>query len=354
MNKQQTKDILKKLIEEQVDQVVSTMVLKEEYEDPLAQVFLQPFKDVIDTARHGLEKTSSKIWGNAEKLAKQAATLLIPGLPVDAFTNDIDQKIQKRLGDIDQKYQAVIQRNYNMMRSRDLWGIPFLLNPAAMTGVSLAMKSPEFVLSTLEAITGGNPTITKMRQRAETINQRVKGGGFGAATGAGNVGGDSGGGDMMSYESRNLLKPFREQQEQQAAPDINKINQALGKQIANVAQHPTIKNAINNSPITKQLRQIAMESMLSTVQDAVSFNSYDEMKKKMSSNPKFASVEQDLMSKLPQGSTPEQVKKFQESLVGEVKNLIKQVYIKQLEKLLSQAPELKKELSGLAKQIQAL
>ncbi len=348
MNEHQTKKILKKLIEEQVE-----LVLQEEYEDPLAQVFLQPFKDVVDTARHGLEKTSSKIWGNTEKLAKQAATLLIPGLPVDAFTGEIDQKIQKRLGDIDQKYQAVIKRNYDMMRSRDLWGIPFLLNPAAMTGVSMAMKSPEFVLSTIEALTGGNPTITKMRQRAHTINQRVKGGGFGAASGAGNVGGGEGG-DMMSYESRNLLKAFREQQEPQPAQDINKVNQVLGKQIANVVKHPTIQNAINNSPITKQLRQIGMESMLSTVQDAVSFNSYDEMKKKMSNNPKFASVEQDLMTKLPQGATPEQTKQFQEALVVEVKGLIKQVYIKQLEKLLSQAPELKKELSGLAKQIQAL
>lgn len=343
------KILLKKLITEQVNDIVGTL-LTEDYEDPLAQVFLQPFKDVIDTARHGLEKTSTKVWGNAEKLAKQAATLLVPGLPVDAFTSEIDNNIKTRLGQIDQKYQAVIQRNYDMMRSRDLWGIPFLLNPSLMTGVDMAMKAPEFVLSTLEAITGGNPTITKMRQRAETINKRVKGGGLGVASGAGWVGGDGGDGGM-SFEGRKRPGRVLAEQEQQTPENINK---ALAQQIEKAAQHPTIKNAIKNSKLAKQLKQIATESLLATVQDAINFNSYEEMKSKLGASGKFAEVEQQMMSQLPQGATPEQIKQFQQALPNQVKALIKQMYIKQLQSLLSKDPESKDDLSAIAKQIQSL
>lgn len=352
MNEQETKNLLKKLITEQINQVLSDVLLKEDYEDPLAQVFLQPFKDVVDTARHGLEKTSAKVWGNTAKLAKQAATLLIPGIPVDAFTKDSDEKIKARLGEIDSKYQAVIKRNYDMMRSRDLWGIPFLLNPSLMTGIEMASQAPVVVLSTIEALTGGNPTISKMRERANTITQRVKGGGLGIASGAGWVDGGDGGGFMEG--SRNSVKPLREQQEEQPGLSLDQVNKNFGKQIANVLKNPTIQNVIKNSELTKQLKQIGIESLLATVQDAIAFNSYDEMKQKMSANPQFASVESELMSKLPEGSSPQQVDELKNSLVGEMKSAIKQVYIKQLEKLLSQSPDMKKELSGLAKQIQAL
>jgi hypothetical protein len=357
MNEQETKKLLNKLITEQVNQVLSEVVLQEEYEDPLAQVFLQPFKDVVDTARHGLEKTAAKVWGNTAKLAKQAATLLIPGIPVDAFTKDADEKIKARLGEIDTKYQAVIKRNYDMMRSRDLWGVPFLLNPGLMTGVEMASHAPVVVLSTIEALTGGNPTITKMRERANTITQRVKGGGFGAASGAGWVGGDSGGGGDIAglgEGSRNSVKAFREQQEPQPALTIAQVNKNLGKQIENVLKHPTIQNAIKNSELTKQLRQIGIDSMLSTVQDAVAFSSYDEMKQKMASNPNFAAIEADFMKNLPEDATEQQIAELKNAIVGEMKTIIKQVYIKQLEKLLTQSPDMKKELSGLAKQIQAL
>lgn len=344
MNEQETKKLLNRLIVEQVDQVLSEVVLKEEYEDPLAQVFLQPFKDVVDTARHGLEKTTAKVWGNTAKLAKQAATLLIPGIPVDAFTKDADEKIKSRLGEIDSKYKDVIQRNYDMMRSRDLWGVPFLLNPALMTGVEMASHAPVVVLSTLEALTGGNPTITKMRERANTITQRVRGGGFTGGKGGGSFG----------ESSRNSVKAFREQQEPQQPLSLAQVNKSLGKQIENVLKHPTIQNAIKNSELSKQLRQIGIDSMLSTVQDAISFSSYDEMKQKMSSNPNFAAIEADFMKNLPEGATEQQVAELKNALVGEMKSVIKQVYTKQLEKLLSQSPDMKKELSGLAKQIQAL
>lgn len=344
------RNLLRKIISEQLEDVV-TSILVEEYEDPLAQVFLQPFKDVVDTARHGLEKTSAKIWGNTEKLAKQAATLLVPGLPVDAFTGEIDNNIKSRLGQIDSKYQSVIQRNYDMMRSRDLWGLPFLLNPAMMTGVDMATKAPEFVLSTLEAITGGNPTITKMRERAATINQRVTGGGLGVASGAGWVGGGGGdyGGDMgFENVSRGTKRPLNEQEQQ--GPNQEQINQILGKQIAKAAQHPTIKNAMKNSKLVQQMKQIAIDSLLAAVQNSINFNSYEEMKSKLS-NSKFAQAEQQMMADLPEGATPEQIKEFQQALPEQVKALIKQMYVKQLEALLKKTPEAKEELSSIAKQI---
>ena len=237
--------------------------------------------------------------------------------------------------------QLILDLKENMY---EVFPVPFLLNPALMTGVEMASQAPVVVLSTIEALTGGNPTITKMRERANTITQRVRGGGWTAGSGAGSFG----------ESSRNSVKAFREQQEPQPTLTLAQVNKNLGKQIANVVKHPTIQSAIKNSELTKQLRQIGIESMLSTVKDAISFNSYEEMKQKMSSNPNFAAIEADFMKNLPEGATEQQVSEFKNALVGEMKNVIKQVYIKQLEKLLSKSPDMKKELSGLAKQIQAL
>lgn len=340
--------LLKKLIEEEV---AAELSLLREYEDPLAQVFLQPFKDIVDTARHGLEKTTTAIWGNAEKLAKQAATLFLPGVPVDAFTSGIDEKIKAHMNQIDGKYKDVIQRNYDMMRARDLWGVPFLLNPALMTGVGMATKAPEVALAGLEAITGGHPTIAKMRQRLETINSRVTGGGLDYAKGAGHVGGGDGGDAGMSFESRRkgTNKVIREQQ---AAPSQDEINKALASQIERAGKHPKIQSAIQNSPVAQQMKQIAEIALVETVQEAIAFNTYDEMKTKLGS--KFAETEKQVLSQLPQGATPEQTKQFQDALVVEIKGLIKQMYIKQLEKLLAQSPDLKEDLSRISKKIMAL
>lgn len=349
MNKDE-KALLKILINETLKQE-----LNEGFEDPLAQVFLEPFTDVINTARAGLEKTTAQAWGNASKLAKQAATLLIPGIPIDAFTEQADEKIKQNLANIDSKYQDVIQRNYDMMRSRDLWGIAWLLNPSLMTGVKLGMKTPEVALGTLEAISGGHPTITKMRKRLETIQQRVKGGGFGAASGAGIVGGDYGDfGDFDFGESvsRKNVKAIREQQGAPGTPNMDAINKNFMAQIEKAANHPKIKKAIESSPLVNQMREVAIAAMVETVQDAVNFNSYEEMKQKFGSQ--FSQVEQKLMADLPEGATPEQTKQFQDTLVGEVKNLVKQMYVKQLESLAAQTPEIKPHMAQAAKQIQAL
>jgi len=331
MNEQQQK-ILNKIIAEEVQRV-----LAEEFQDPLAKAFLQPFADVIDTARRGLEKTTAQIWGNTEKLAKQFGTLLIPLVPIDTWTKEVDAKINDRLKGINSKYQPVIQRNLDNIRSRDAWGIPYLLNPALMTGINLAMGSSEAALQTLEALTGANPTITKMRKRAEEINTRVT------------VGSSSPVGESRK-PSRNSVKGFREQVEPQSTRSPQEVEKALAAQIEKVASHPTIQNAIKNSQLTKQLQQIGRESLISTVADAINFNSYHEMKNKFASNPKFAQVENQLLSELPEGGTPEQVQQFKNALPDKVKPLIKQMYVQQLQKTLGQAPE----LSSIVSEIQAL
>jgi len=351
---------LKHLIDLEVQNVIreSRELLQEEgdFQDPLAQVFLQPFKDVMDTARHGLEKTTTQVWGNAEKLAKQALTLFLPGVPVDAFTSEIDERIQSHLQNIDGKYKDVLTRNYDMMRSRDLWGVPFLLNPVLMTGVNLATKSPEVALAGLEAIAGGHPTITKMRERLKTINTRVLGGGFQGGKGAGDAGGSSDGGDYGFYDhvdrSSSRSKAILEQA---AAPTPEEINKNLAAQIAKAGSHPVIQAAIDKSPVARQLRQIAEQSIVEVVQEAIAFSTYDEMVKKLGS--KFAQVEKQVMGQLPKGATPEQEQAFKNALVPEMKNLIKQMYIKQVQGLARNAPKGKNtqtDLANIIKKIQGL
>ena len=348
---------LQQLVDLEVSNVIreSRELLQEEgdFQDPLAQVFLQPFKDVMDTARHGLEKTTTQVWGNALKFAKQAATLFLPGVPVDAFTSEIDERIQSHLQNIDGKYKDVLTRNYDMMRARDLWGVPFLLNPVLMTGINLATKSPEVALAGLEAIAGGHPTITKMRERLKTINTRVLGGGFQGGKGAGDAGGSSDGGDYGFYDhvdrSSSRSKAILEQA---AAPTSEEINKNFAAQIAKAGSHPVIQAAIDKSPIAKQLRQIAEQSIVETVQEAIAFSTYDEMAKKLGS--KFAQVEKQVMGQLPQGATPEQQQAFKNALVPEMKNLIKQMYIKQVQGLAGNAPKGQNTQADLANSIKKI
>lgn len=322
-----------------------------EYEDPLAQVFLQPFKDIVDTTRAGLEKTTATAWGNTKKIATQAATLLLPGVPVDAFTDGIDDEVHERLQSINSKYKDVIQSNYDMMRSRDLWGVPFLLNPALMTGVDIATKSPEVALAGLEAITGGNPTITKMRERLKTINTRVLGGGWKAGTGGGWAGGDGGYddyGDGM-FEQAN---PAPTQQPQQKL-SVSQVKKSIADQIAKAANSPAIKKAIDSSPVVQELRKIGEEVLLNTVQQAIAFSTYDEMKKVLGT--KFASKENEVMQELPEGATEQQTQEFKQALVGEMKTGIKNLYVKQVEKLAQSSDETTKaQLAKIVEKIKAL
>lgn len=338
-----------------------------EYEDPLAQIFLQPFKDIVDTARHGLEKTTAAAWGNTAKLAGQAAATLIPGLAFDAFVQNADEKIKAKLGQIDGKYKDVIERNYNMLKSRDLWAVTWFLNPALqIQGFDFAAKAPELALTTLEALTGGNETITKMKNKYQNITQKLTGGGYtNVGSGAGNVGGDYFGGDDMggfgfgesitwikgkNYKSYLLFE--QEGQQQQQAPNMDAINKNLADQISKAANHPKIKAAIANSPLTQQLRQMAMETVLQSVQEEIAFKTFDEMKSKLGS--KFAAEADKMLSELPETDDEQKVEQFKQQLVAEMKKNIKQTYIQQVKQATKNSPEMAKPVEQLIKQISGL
>ena len=325
-------------------------LMVEEFEDPLAKVFLQPFVDVVDTARHGLEKTTAKAWNNIGNLAKHAAMVMIPGINLKDSIQASEQKLKARLGEIDSEYRDVIQRNYDMMKTRDLWGIAFFYNPALLVGSKYALKAPELALGTLEALTGGNPVIKTMKTRLQGLQQRVRGDRALSAgvDGAGWVGGgmgDDGGGDF-GFES-----VIREQDAAAPPGPGADIPKNIADQINKAAMHPTVKAAIASSPLVAQMKAIASSVLIEQVQDALNFSTYDEM---LAKHPKMKQQEAQMLQSLPEDATEEQIAQLKEAMLPEIKTNIKSMYIKQLQAMATQTPEIKQDLSATLQQINKL
>ena len=380
---QLTEAIIKKIIVEQ------DIVL----DDPLVRIFISPFTDVIKTAKGEAEKFSTTIWTNTLSLAKQAACLAIPFIAASTI-NDIqkesDQKLKERLAQIDASYADVLKRNWDTLRSRDVWGITFLLNPAVGIATKFLMKAPYQSLGILEILSGRNPKVVALREKAKVLATHVSpnyGGGGGGGSGGGDYGGyggmdglgyggdlgtadysgdgglmgDAGGGGMgesLFFRRAELL----EQQQQQQAPATvaqqpqqkkmisqKQFNNILASQIEALKKDPEIVQALQASPVVQQMQSAALEAVMSAARPILKANSYDQLKSAL--GQEFGKFEQQMKKTLPAGATPEQEKQFKEELVPQIKVLYKKMLTQQLQKQVGSNKALIKPMQQLITQI---
>ncbi len=123
--------LLKKLIKELALEE-QAQLLKEE--NIFVKAFVEPFTDIAQTAFAGLQKNAAALISNSTKLAKQAAIAALPFIATSEITRigeEENQRLQQRLGEIDSEYADVLSRNIETLRTRDMAGIGFLLNPQA-------------------------------------------------------------------------------------------------------------------------------------------------------------------------------------------------------------------------------
>ena len=371
INKEKERKLLEELIKENV-KLELALIKEAEFNDPLLKIFVQPFTDIIDTARAGIEKVSGAAWTHIGSLAKQAVALAIPFLStgtLDQIQKDAEQRIEQQLSTVNQKYGPALKRNYDAMRNRDLWGVAFLLNPQLFLGIKTAMVAPEVALSALEALTGGYAPIVAMREKLQSLNQRTEPSGGWDTGGAGASGYDLGywdlgfgdyGGFGESRKFPSLKKVYYEQhqqapaQQQQPRQPLTKqqINQHLGQQIIAASKDPRVQQIINNNPVTNEMKKIGTESIMKTAYEIAGLKTYEDYKRYFGED--FNKFEQELFKMIPAKATPEQEQEFKKQFVPQIRQAVLNMYAQQIQMMSGKFPMIGKQLTDISNKIRSL
>jgi hypothetical protein len=367
----------RKLLEEVIRENVKlelSLIKEVEFNDPLLKIFVQPFTDIIDTARAGLEKVSGAAWTHIGSLAKQAVSLAIPFLStktLDQIQQDAEQRIEKQLATVNQKYGPALKRNYDTMRDRDLWGVAFLLNPQLFLGIKTAMVAPEVALGALEALTGGHPAIVAMREKLQSLNQRTEPTGGWDTGGAGASGYDLGywdlgfgdGGGMFEnkkqprmvsiYFEQHQQAPVQQQQQQPKQPlTKQQINQHLGQQVIAASKNPKIQQVMNNNPVTNEMKKIAVDSIMQTANVIAGLKTYEDYQRYFGED--FKKFEQELFKMIPEKPAPEQEQEFKKQFVPQIRQAVLNMYAQQVQMMAGKFPMIGKQLTDISNKIRSL
>jgi len=342
-------------LQQLIESIVKEILLEQQEDivlnDPLVKIFIQPFTDVIKTANAEIKKNLINIRGNTKSFIKQAAILAIPFLSIEMISDThkaAQQEIEKRLGKIDKEYAEIYRRNWETLRSRDIWGIGFMLNPAQGVAAKFAMKAPRATLNMLKTLTAGSLSEKNSERLQKAIDfagkfayhaspnygSNVSHGGGGYGSGGFDMGyfdGDQSdlGGEGVVYKSPKLI----EQQQQTNQPaQINKQdgNKKIVAFIEAFAKQPDVQNAIQNSTIAKELRAGAMEAILNTANPVLKSTTYEQLMQSLGSSAK--KYENEIEQILPKDLTPEEQTQFKQQLMPEIKKAYKQVLVTQLSK----------------------
>lgn len=347
MMKDADKQKLQTLIESMVREVLAEQDIV--MEDPLLKVFVQPFTDVIKMANAEIQKNLVNIRGNVKSLAKQAAILAIPFLSVKMISDthkEAQEQIKQKLGAIDQKYADVYQRSWDHLRSRDMWGIHFLLNPTMGITSKFAMKAPLATLNILETLTAGglSPENAERLQKAKEfatklakpVSPNYSGGGSAAVGGWGGGYDDGDWGDFGGFgESVSRLKEQQAQpqaQQVQGAQQPNEKDQLakLGKFVEAFKNQPDVQAALQNSKAAQSLRQGAFEAVMAAAAPVLQAQNYAALSKAL--GDQLQKFEAETLKDVPEDIKPEELQQFKEAMVPDIKNAYKQVLIAQLSK----------------------
>lgn len=340
---------LEKIIKEHVENVLSEQS-DENYiaDDPLVQTFIRPFTDVIQTAKHGVEKISRITQHNAKNIAGSIAASLIPFMSWE-ISEETEQKFKQKLSEIDEEYREVLERNKSALQGRDTWGITFLLNPTLGLGTYALRKSPIAALDALESLSGGADVVRDLKQKAQdTLGFKTPGDEF-SQGGVSSMGlGTLGGGGGIGGESYNpsLAEQQTGQKQQEQDPEEEVMNM-----IQNTLQDPKVQQQIANSEATQQMRQVAYDIVNEMVEEVLKIDDWESLKKYMDNEA--SKLEQQLNNSLPEEASDEEIDMVKDELIDQFKQYYIDVLAKQLDRIAEKSPSIKKDIQKLKKKLQS-
>ncbi len=364
---EESKKQLKILIEAAVDDAF----LLEQEGGVFYKAFVEPFTDVIKTARHGLESSIQSVVRNSRKVAMQFAAAAIPFIAPAEITRigkDESEMLKQKLGQLDADYGEVLDRNIQALQGKDPAAMAFLLNPALALGVHAGAWAAGKGVGTASNVIAGNleflgiltrhvPVVgalaTDLSKKFDTLSTKASdfgsavvskpisgdGGGGGYGGGGGGYGGDYGddggfgdGGEAVSRKGKPML---REQGKDFTTAELNtKIGTVLQKFLA----RPDVIKAMQTSPLTKALGDTAVESVLKRARQVAAISTIEQFKS--FAGPEFSKYEAQIEAQMPQDMDPEALKAFEAEQVTELKRVYKGIYQKYLKDMVGKTPAL--------------
>lgn len=318
-------------------------------DEPLYKAFIEPFTDIIQTARRGAERVLTTTSGELGILTRQIVSMLIPSLATPEELSEKAKKerarIEQRLSSIDKRFKDVIERNWSTLNDLDTWGTFFLINPSLAIGQKLVTHAPGVALELLQSLTAGhNQKITELLKKYRDLRT---GGEYGnldihkAAFQYGPPWGDHGNEGGISLEQAIPQQQTAVKQVPMTSQDIDKWFAAQVKQLLN---DPQVKQQINSSSLTKAMQQEAVNLILNSAKENIPKITFETIKQKAGDKLKSA-IEKFVSKTGKQKIDIENDKEFQKTIVDSLKAAAKEPYIKQLESLLKLNPSVAQYVS---------
>jgi len=342
----------KELLEALIREAIETALMESVADSTVYKAFIEPFTDIFKTAQHGVEKIMATTISELGTLAKGVAFTLIPFIKPDAgsigaMARQDRERLLGKLGNIDNKFQDVIQRNWHAFNNPDMMTTLFLMHPQIFLGGKLALQAPELALQILSSLTGGNQTVERILKSYQEM--RAGPGGPAAQTwgstsswdtSMGGPGGYSDYADYGMFEEQVPQQPQRPnpQQKQSVRPKQDPKTWAVA-QIKSLLVNPQIRQQIAKSPVTKIMQTEAINQVVNAAKNFLGNLTIQTIKSK--TGQKYHEAVEQFKQKLP----PEEQKKdfendpkFQQAVLKNIKDAMKPAFIAQLQSLIKANP----------------
>lgn len=346
----------KQLINEQDLKVYIELIT----EDTVASMFFDPIASVVKTGMYSVENAIASAKELARGIIAQIPSLLIPGLRFnyEQFMIDWDNK----LATVEKKYEKDLKEVFDGLKSRDLWGMMFLLHPELMLGQKLLFAAPETALRAMEVLSGGDQRLTSIRQRYSSATAPLAmpqspygwqsgGGGGSYGGGYGGLGGDSGGGGGGGMgESRYKKNKLIEQPDQM---------QNMIAELQQLLQDPSFTTKLQSSPILLDIKKTGMQTWIEKIKKIDSITSLDdpELAVILGGNQVIDKIKNSINIDINKNKELKDAKEKEAALklayqqaLTEVKKDYKEFYKKELEQIVAKDPAIQDEAALILKQ----
>ena len=258
----------------------------------LAGIFLDPLLDIGKTAMWGAKTLSSKLKYSIKSIAKGLFQGLSPNLSGDSKNSvgnvfdKIKQEELKDLGNIDKEFADVLKRNIEVLQGNDVWGISFLLNPGALIAAKLLQKAPGASIELLDSLTGGSAT-----QAIQGISNTLR-------------------------EDLNNGKPTEQDAKKAWASKV-------------------VQDKLKSSESVKKLGQLATKILIDRAKGILLSKTKEELSTFLKKDINKLIIQFATQNKINQENIP----KFENEIIRNIKEEFKENYISGLNQMLSQNPQ---------------
>lgn len=338
-------------------------------EESLGSIFVDPITSIFKTAAFSLENAVAATKGLIKGILYQIPTLLIPGLKFNYDQFKIDQ--ENKMQEIEKKYGDTLKKVFDGLKSRDLWGMSFLLFPEMMLAQKLLFAAPSTALNALEIISGGHPALTSIRQRWSStvaplpMPNDPNGGWSGGSGGA--YGGDYGGGNFGDYgggsfgESKNTKNKTNLFEDQQIPQQVQQNpNSQLIAELQALLKDPSFQQKLNSSPILRDIKLTGINMWKDRINAISAIKSLDDPKlnsmfgntgfvNKIKNELNIAIQKDQNLSKDPE-KKKQAIVAMQDAALKEIKSKYKEFYYNELQKLAQITPQIQDEVNLIINQ----